>query len=104
MKLRTKQKWGKEAKAFFRQITHDFELNSQHISLFYGTIEHLNTFYLANDILKSEGLVIQPEGGQSRKNPAFQISKDSWSGFIIGLKALGLHEFQSKGLKGGDDD
>jgi len=94
--LRAKRRWTTEARGFFRDITAQFEIDEKHHAIFYGTCENLDRFYRCNEILQTDGLTFKTESGQVRKHPACQISKDSWSGFLQGMKSLGLHEYQSK--------
>lgn len=96
MKLSAKQSWTKEARKFFRDITKIYEIDEKHHAVFYGTIENLNRFYIANDEINQDGMTFKTESGQIRKNPACQIMKESWSGFLMGLKAMGLFEYQAK--------
>lgn len=96
MKLTAKQKWTKEARQFFRDITKIYEIDEKHQAVFYGTIENLNRFHIANDEINEDGMTFKTESGQIRKHPACQIMKESWSGFLMGLKALGLHEYQAR--------
>ena len=96
MKLTAKQRWTKEAGKFFRDITKIYEIDEKHFAVFYGTIENLDRFYVANAEIKRDGITFKTTTGQIRKNPATQIAKDSWGSFLMGLKALGLHEYQAK--------
>ena len=96
MKLTGKKSWIKEARKFFRDITKIYEIDEKHHAVFYGTIENLNRFYLCNTIIEAEGMTFKTESGQIRKHPACQVQKDSWSAFLLGLKALGLHEYQER--------
>ena len=96
MKLVCKQKWTKEARQFFRHIIDSYHIDEKHHAVFYGTCENLNNFYLADALIKADGMVFKTESGQIRKNPACQVQKDAWSAFLLGLKALGLHEYQAK--------
>ena len=95
-KLTARRAWKKEARQFFRHITGKYQIDEKHYAVFYGTIENLNRFYLCNEIIKKEGMTFKTSTGQIRKNPACQIQKDCWSAFLLGLKALGLHEYQNK--------
>jgi hypothetical protein len=101
MELRSKQKWTKEARQFFRHITERYEIDEKHHAVFYGTVENLNGFYLAKEIVETEGMIFKTSTGQIRKNPACAVQKDAWSSFLLGLKALGLHEYQKMGRPGG---
>ena len=96
MKLSAKRTWTKEARQFFRHITAQYQIDEKHHAVFIGTCECLDRFYRCDEIIKSEGLTFKTESGQIRRNPATAIQKDAWSGFLMGLKALGLFEFQSK--------
>ncbi len=95
-KLTTKRCWEKEAKQFFRHIMAKYQIDEKHHAVFYGTVENLNRFYLALKLVETEGMTFKTETGQIRKNPACAIQKDAWSSFLLGLKALGLHEYQTK--------
>jgi len=96
MNLKSRISWTKEARLFFRHITGEFQIDEKHYAIFYGTIENLNRFYLCNGKIEKEGMTFTTSTGQIRKNPACQIQKDAWSAFLLGLKALGLHEYQNK--------
>ena len=101
-KLSSKQGWTKEAKQFFKLISLKFQIDEKHHAVFYGTVENLNDFYLSDALIKRQGMTFETETKQIRKNPACQIKKDSWSAFLLGLKALGSHEYQAKlGRPGG---
>ena len=101
MELRYKQRWEPEVRKFFRDIVSVFQIDEVHYATFYGTCENLNTFHIANNALTNEGLTFKSTTGQIRKHPAFQIKKDSWGSFLMGLKALGLHETKKIGRPGG---
>ncbi len=101
IKLKSKQSWTKEARKFFRHITSRFEIDEKHYAVFYGTVENLDRFYLCDELVESEGMTFKTSTGQIRKNPACQIQKDAWSAFLLGLKAMGLHEYQKLGRPGG---
>jgi len=96
MVLKSKQSWTKEARRFFRDITKVYEIDEKHFAVFYGTIENLDRFYQASNKINKDGMTFKTESGQIRKHPACQIAKEAWSGFLMGLKALGLHEYQEK--------
>ena len=96
MKLKSKRAWVKEARQFFRHITGKFQIDEKHHAVFFGTVENLNDFYAAKELIKTDGMTFKTQTGQIRKNPACQVQKDAWSAFLLGLKALGLHEYQSK--------
>jgi len=102
MKLTSKMGWTKEARQFFRFITDEFQIEKKHHALLYGTVENLHDFYSAKELIKSQGMTFKTQTGQIRKNPACQIQKDSWSAFLLGLKALGLYAYQQRvGRPGG---
>ena len=96
MKLTAKQSWTREARKFFRDITKIYQIDEKHYAVFYGTIENLDRFYISNAEVKRDGITFKTKTGQIRKNPATQIAKEAWSSFLLGLKALGLHEYQEK--------
>ena len=96
MKLPAKQKWHKEARAFFNEIKGMYEIDEKHRAAFYGTTDNLDRYNVASDQLNSEGITYKTESGQIKKHPACQIAKESWSGFLMGLKAMGLFEYQAK--------
>ncbi len=96
MKLRCKREWTKEARQFFKHITTKFQIDEKHHAVFYGTCENLDMFYRANELIAAQGMTFTTSTGQIRKNPATAIKKDAWSAFLLGLKALGLHEYQAK--------
>ena len=97
VKLTARRDWSKEAREFFRHINGKFEIDEKHYALFYGTVENLDRFYRCNEIIKTEGITFTTATGQIRKNPVCQVQKDCWSAFLLGLKALGLHEYQRLG-------
>ncbi|NQT70090.1 MAG: P27 family phage terminase small subunit [Desulfobacteraceae bacterium] len=96
MKLTAKRTWTKEARQFFIHIKGKFQIDEKHHAVFYGTVENLNDFYKAKELVRSDGMTFKTPSGQIRKNPACGIQKDAWSAFLLGLKALGLHEYQAK--------
>jgi len=100
-KLTAKSSWTPEARQFFRHIERKFYIDEKHHAVFYGTVENLNDFYASDALIKLQGMTFLTKTGQIRKNPACQIKKDSWSAFLLGLKAMGLHEYQTKGRPGG---
>lgn len=101
-KLTAKRDWTPEARQFFKHIIGKFHIDEKHHAVFYGTVENLNRFYMAQKIIEAEGMTFKTETKQIRKNPACTIQKDAWSSFLLGLKALGLHEYQAKlGRPGG---
>ena len=84
MELREKQKWHKYARNFFRDITDIFEIPEQHRATFLGTIRNLNIYHKANDEIDRDGITYKTKSNQIKKNPACQIAKESWSGFLQG--------------------
>ena len=96
MKLPVKQRWHKEAKTFFRYIEKKYTIDEKHRSTFYGTTDNLDIFHEQIDTIKQEGATYRSKSGQIKKHPSWQIAKEAWSGFLMGLKALGLHEYQAK--------
>ena len=101
MNLTSKQKWCKEARKFFRDIINLYEIDEKHHAVFYGTVHNLNQFYIASKEIETDGITFKTKTGQIRKNPACQVQKDAWSAFLMGLKALGLYEYQKQGRKPG---
>ena len=96
MNLSAKRSWEKEAREFFRDIINQFHIEPRNRHAFLGTCENLNNFYVAKKKVDAEGITFTTANGQIRKHPACGVMKDSWSAFLLGLKCIGLHEFQGK--------
>jgi len=97
MKLRAKNEWEPETRTFFRDVISIYEVDEAHRSLFMGTCENLDRFYRCHKKLKVEGETFSTKTGQVKKHPLCQVLKDSWSGFLMGLKGLGLLHMQKTG-------
>jgi phage terminase small subunit len=84
-----KQTTHKKARAFFKQIKAEYELSRDEIILLEGCCENLSMYWLAADSIAVDGLTFKNEKtGQIRKNPAVEICKNSWAGFLAGCRIL----------------
>jgi len=97
MGLRAKQRWHREARKFFNYIKDEYDVEKISIGTLNGTAENLSIYNIAADDIKKNGITYTTNTGQIKKNPACQIAKESWSGFLQGLKALGLYEYKDMG-------
>ena len=79
----------KKARSFFNKIKTEYELSEDEIILLEGCCENLSIYWIACDLLSVDGLTFKNEKtGQIRKNPAVEITKNAWAGFLAGCRIL----------------
>lgn len=84
-----KKHWHKEAKRFFKDLHESYKFYGDQDALVLAVVDNLSAFWKASDLLHKEGLTIEANG-MTRKHPACEISKNSWSAFLAGCRHLGI--------------
>jgi len=87
---RPRPEWGKETRKFYAQIKRDFDVEPEMVHALLGTCERLNRFYECREILLAEGLTFKTSTGQVKAHPLLVEQKNTWAGFLAGIKLLGL--------------
>jgi len=78
----------KNAKVFYKEIESEYQLSGDELILLGGICENLSVYWIAADLLAGEGLTFTSESGQIKKNPAVEIMKNAWAGFLSGCRLL----------------
>lgn len=79
----------KQSKAFFKQITEDFELENHHIALLEQACVMLSRAAEARQLIASQGLTLQTKTGL-RTNPAVKIESEAMVVFARLMREIGL--------------
>jgi phage terminase small subunit len=81
----------KEGKALWRRILSDWPIDdSAHLAILESALSSLDRANRCRVQIDSMGELIQDRFGQEKINPLCSIERDSRSGFVNGIKALGL--------------
>jgi len=78
----------KNAKSFLQQALNEYPLSHDETTLLRGAVQNLSVYWQAMDQLQKEGLTITSDNGMTRKHPANEIAKNSWSAFLAGCRLL----------------
>ena len=91
-----KKEWCIETKRLFQTIVDNFHIMPEHLPTIVGTCGRHNRYHECETILKKEGLIFTSKSGQVKAHPLLTEQKNAWSGYLAGLRMLGLNNVEEK--------
>lgn len=88
--------WLPKVKKFHRQIYETWNFEPEDAETFQGVCLRLNRYYECEKRLTIDGLTFVTETGQVRAHPLLAEQKNSWAGYVAGMRLLNLHEPKEK--------
>jgi P27 family predicted phage terminase small subunit len=80
----------REAKALWRNINADYELDAASQVILEGSLEAFDRMRQAQEAIKTHGITVLDRFSQQKQAPATLVERDSRTALLRGLKALGL--------------
>jgi len=91
-KIKAKNEWFQEVKNFYHRVLRKYDLAAHEVEIVRGCCDQLHRYQQCKRTLDKEGLTFQTASGQIKKHPLCEIERQSWAGFLSGVRTLSIDD------------